>query len=385
MTPEIRSAHDLSDDMKGLIIPGGESTAMGHLLKKNAFLQEIKDEFEDQCPNQSWDLKSKTFVECVKKLSTSGSKKLMPPLPVLLSGNLRFFPSSECFYDDIFEDSQKKNIENLEQQKLVHLDGFTAEMAKKMKLQPLTAVLLNMEDFDDEDGFEEYGQNVDITARIRGALSEYSEGTIFKETVQNAEDAGASTVGIYFDDSDFSTSADSLFGDRMKECQGPAIWFYNDAKFSKEDFNNIVKVDGATKKDNWEKIGSFGIGFNSVYHFTDLPTIVSEDFFVMFDPSQKHLPPKLLRNASKPGIKVNLKKGPNKLKVYQDQFLPFQIEEFDLDLSPETDKIPFDGTAIRLPLRKQPNGQLSKTCFSVEDFSKILAFLSKKKFSYLLV
>ena len=40
---EIRSAQDLSDDMKGLIIPGGESTVMGHLLKKNAFLQKIKN------------------------------------------------------------------------------------------------------------------------------------------------------------------------------------------------------------------------------------------------------------------------------------------------------------------------------------------------------
>ena len=29
--------------MKGLIIPGGESTVMGHLLKKNAFLQKIKN------------------------------------------------------------------------------------------------------------------------------------------------------------------------------------------------------------------------------------------------------------------------------------------------------------------------------------------------------
>ena len=215
------------------------------------FFQEIKEEFEDQCPNPRWDSKSRTFLQCIKKLSASGSTSLVPDLPVLLSGTLGFFPRSECFYDDIFEDSQKKNIENLDQQKLVHLDGFTAEMAKRMKLQPLTAILLNMEDFDDADGWvEQYGQNVDITARIRMALGEYSEGTIFKETVQNAEDAGASTVCIYLDDSDFSTTSESLFGAEMKECQGPSIWFYNDAKFSKEDFNNIVKVDGATKRDN---------------------------------------------------------------------------------------------------------------------------------------
>lgn len=37
-------------------------------------------------------------------------------------------------------------------------------------------------------------------------------------------------------------------------------------------------------------IGRFGLGFNAVYHFTDLPCFVSGDHLVMFDPHAKYLP-----------------------------------------------------------------------------------------------
>ena len=42
---------------------------------------------------------------------------------------------------------------------------------------------------------EDFGQQVDLTQRIREILVSYPEGTtILKELVQNADDAGASTV-----------------------------------------------------------------------------------------------------------------------------------------------------------------------------------------------
>ena len=39
---EIRSHEDLNEDIRGLVIPGGESTTMGHFLRKEDFLQHIK-------------------------------------------------------------------------------------------------------------------------------------------------------------------------------------------------------------------------------------------------------------------------------------------------------------------------------------------------------
>jgi hypothetical protein len=49
-----------------------------------------------------------------------------------------------------------------------------------------------------EDGTEGFGQVVSLTKRIRGILQGYPEGTaIFKELLQNAEDAGATEVPAF--------------------------------------------------------------------------------------------------------------------------------------------------------------------------------------------
>ena len=41
----------------------------------------------------------------------------------------------------------------------------------------------------------------------------------------------------------------------MKGCQGPALWAYNNAVFTDADFHNIVKLGGATKETELDKIG----------------------------------------------------------------------------------------------------------------------------------
>ena len=47
---------------------------------------------------------------------------------------------------------------------------------------------------------EDFGQRVDLGQRIRDVLESYPEGpAILFELVQNAEDAGASTVSIVLD------------------------------------------------------------------------------------------------------------------------------------------------------------------------------------------
>ena len=38
------------------------------------------------------------------------------------------------------------------------------------------------------------------------------------------------------------------------------------------------------------KTGRFGLGFNTVYHVTDVPMFASGDHVVMFDPHATHLP-----------------------------------------------------------------------------------------------
>ena len=52
-------------------------------------------------------------------------------------------------------------------------------------------------------------------------------------------------------------------------CQGPALYVYNNAEFTKEDWAGIISPRvGSEKKKSPEKVGKFGLGFSSVYHLT---------------------------------------------------------------------------------------------------------------------
>ena len=48
-------------------------------------------------------------------------------------------------------------------------------------------------------------------------------------------------------------------------------------------------------------IGRFGLGFNCAYHFTDIPTFVSGENIVMFDPHAFNLPG---ISPSHPGLRI---------------------------------------------------------------------------------
>ena len=51
-------------------------------------------------------------------------------------------------------------------------------------------------------------------------------------------------------------------------CKGPALYAYNNAVFTDEDWERIQKAGRSGKLKDPNKIGRFGIGFNSVYHIT---------------------------------------------------------------------------------------------------------------------
>lgn len=61
-----------------------------------------------------------------------------------------------------------------------------------------------------------------------------------------------------------------LLGRKLSEYQGPSLIAYNDAVFTKEDWENIQKMQHSVKADDPFKVGKFGIGFNSIYHMTGM-------------------------------------------------------------------------------------------------------------------
>ncbi|GJN26047.1 hypothetical protein PR202_gb13945 [Eleusine coracana subsp. coracana] len=136
---------------------------------------------------------------------------------------------------------------------------------------------------------EDFGQRVDLTRRIREVLANYPEGTTaLRELIQNADDAGASRVRLCLDRR--SHGAASLLAPALAQWQGPALLAYNDAVFTDEDFASISRIGDSRKVAQTWKTGRFGVGFNSVYHLTDLPSFVSGKYVVVFDPQGAYLP-----------------------------------------------------------------------------------------------
>jgi hypothetical protein len=79
------------------------------------------------------------------------------------------------------------------------------------------------------------------------------------ELLQNAEDAGAEHVEITLD---------------KKECH---FRHNGSRKFDEKDIRSITGLHNSTKSEAIDKIGQFGIGFKSVYAYTNMPIIRSGD------------------------------------------------------------------------------------------------------------
>ena len=87
-----------------------------------------------------------------------------------------------------------------------------------------------------------------------------------QELIQNADDAGASTIKFFLDCRQHGTT--SLIEPGLAQFQGPALLAYNDAIFSDDDWEGLQNLQRSMKADDPFKVGKFGIGFNSVYHIT---------------------------------------------------------------------------------------------------------------------
>ena len=96
-----------------------------------------------------------------------------------------------------------------------------------------------------------------------------SHTTVYtQEIIQNADDAGASTVHFYLDSRRHGSQ--SLIHPSLEHFQGPALLSYNDAVFQEKDWQSIQDMQQSVKAEDPFKVGKFGIGFNSVYHITGM-------------------------------------------------------------------------------------------------------------------
>ena len=255
--------------------------------------------------------------------------------------------------------------------------------AERLGVRSLTNRML---DADELSIGEEFGQEERLTTRLNRLLEEYTDGfSVLKELVQNADDAGATEVRFLYDERTNEDAMTCLIDEGMKGCQGPALWVYNDAEFKDEDFENIAKLNEATKEHDTEKIGRFGLGFNAVYNLTDVPMILSRNYFVIFDPHSSYLG-KAIRDKRKPGMKINLNKDVKRLCKFANQFKPFNgIFGCDLHLRKEDNS--FNGTLFRFPLRTREQAlgsEIKKLNYDDREIRQLLQMLIDRSKSLLL-
>ena len=279
-----------------------------------------------------------------EQLPTEIQEKVLIPTHVEEDSYLRLAPVEDCMCCDHEWLEDGTSAEEETDCFFVHpiIPHSTAE---RLQVRTLRNQLLEA----DEIGGE-FGQEEKLTRRLKRLLEEYRDGfSVPKELIQNADDAGATEVRFLYDERTNEDAMTCLIDEGMKECQGPALWVYNDAEFRNDDFENIVKLNGGTKEQENEKIGKFGLGFNTVYNLTDVPMFLSRNYFVIFDPNTFYLR-KAIKNKSKPGIKIDVNKNPEKKRKFRNQFKPFNgIFGCDLHLNKPDNSFP--GTLFRFPLR----------------------------------
>ena len=248
-------------------------------------------------------------------------------------------------------------------QEYLYCHGFVERnIAIHLGVEPVRSILLKDLDITDDDGGEEFGQVEELTQRLNNILRDYpNDITFLKELLQNADDAGAKRLYIILDKR--SHNDEQVISPEWKELQGPALLFWNDSSFSEEDLKGIQKIGFGSKRDDPDKIGQYGIGFNVVYHFTDCPSFVTNDRLCILDPHHYYIS----RNMRmKPGrMYKDLDKMWCRFPGLKSSYLLNDLDEFPPEFK--------DGTLFRLPLR------LTK---KVEQKSKIVedsAFFDLKK------
>uniref|UniRef100_A0A3B3Z6N1 HEPN domain-containing protein n=1 Tax=Periophthalmus magnuspinnatus TaxID=409849 RepID=A0A3B3Z6N1_9GOBI len=289
------------------------------------------------------------------------------PVPVILQhGQYTLKPKSAAVFCDLSKNCLKE-LECSQEEMYVVYEEMPIATAEWLDIQLLSTCILDPKSV----GIEQCGQTEPITTRIKNILKEYDEESdIFKEIIQNAEDAGAQTCKFLLDFRVHKDDPESLIDPNMKLCQGPCVWAYNNEQFSPDDWKNIVKVGSASKENMVEKIGMFGLGFNTVYHVTDIPSILSGSTLLILDPNITHLK-KRIKHKSNPGIKLELSRQ-SLFQWFPGQFAPYE-GVFNCTFSGQTPKH-YPGTLIKLPFRTKEESLSSEISSKVYYNQDILAF-----------
>ncbi|KAF8963749.1 hypothetical protein BDZ97DRAFT_1919525 [Flammula alnicola] len=197
----------------------------------------------------------------------------------------------------------------------------------------------------------------EITALIRGILNGYpGNSAIFREYIQNSDDAKASSQIFILDERSFP--AESVVDPVLRDTQGPALIAVNDGVLRDVDWKALQKIHSSSKKSDESQTGKNGLGFRASYHLTENPHILSGRTLMILDPHQEF-------EEHPGGVSIDVvDEGPK----YQDQLAPFASVVDDVFSE-------FNGTIFRLPLRtanQARRSEIKDTPTSVKEIADLL-------------
>jgi sacsin len=195
----------------------------------------------------------------------------------------------------------------------------------------------------EEESDGEYTPREELITVLTDSLRRYPLTSTFTEYIANAEDCGATEIQWLLDDCTPRTYPTTKLLSKELECvQGSALYVYNDRIFTENDFEGFKQIGRGSKSGDETSIGMFGRGAITMYHFTDVPMILSGSALLILDPQQNLLPRNKL-NRRMVGVKVSLERA---RRLFVDQLVPFE-GLFGYKSSVDF----FDGTIVRFPLR----------------------------------
>ena len=221
-----------------------------------------------------------------------------------------------------------------------------------------------------------FGQREKLANRLKRILTGYPcEKEILKELLQNADDAQATEVWFIKDPRHHPD--ERVFEDIWKPLQGPALCVYNNKPFRNEDIEGIRNLGEGSKGDDPNKTGQYGVGFNAVYHLTDVPSFMTKgkdigEVLCAFDPNCRYVPG---ATPQEPGMRFE--DIPYLRKQFPDVFPCYLENHFQIE----------NGTMFRFPLRTRQmsvNSLISNKLVTLEMLDTMLEDLKKELFEVLL-
>ncbi|KAL8682795.1 MAG: hypothetical protein Q9186_001217 [Xanthomendoza sp. 1 TL-2023] len=209
-----------------------------------------------------------------------------------------------------------------------------------------------------------FEQNSPVTTILRQICESYPESSCLRELLQNADDAQASEIEYILDTKTYDDSP--LIHPGLQAYHGPALLVKNNKVFTDRDFASLASIGDSRKHDDPTSTGKYGQGFNSCFHWTDGPWILSRQWLLFLDPHREWSP-----DCGGPTYDILSFQGSVEL---QNHLKTFQQAKIDTSQA-------VDATVIRIPLRTASQAERSKIVnrqATVEEITKALYDLGQE-------